>query len=46
MEGDVVWSLKWSSNISKNYYQSIKRMFGQLVVGKEVVVTFTIIFRV
>jgi putative transposase len=23
MEGDTIWSQKWTSNISKNYYQSI-----------------------
>jgi hypothetical protein len=29
MEVDVVWSEKWTSNISKSYYQSIQRIFGQ-----------------
>jgi hypothetical protein len=29
MEGDVVWSLKWTSNISKSHDQSIQRVFGQ-----------------
>jgi hypothetical protein len=29
MEGYVVWSLKWSSNISKSRDQNIKRIFGQ-----------------
>jgi hypothetical protein len=29
VEGDVVWSLKWTSNISESYYQSIQIIFGQ-----------------
>ncbi len=29
MEGDVVWSLKWTSNISENCDQSIQKIFGQ-----------------
>jgi hypothetical protein len=29
VEGDVVWSLKWTSNISKSCDQSIQRIFGQ-----------------
>jgi hypothetical protein len=29
MEGDVVWSLKWASNISNSCYQNIQRIFGQ-----------------
>ncbi len=30
MKGDVVWNLKWTSNILKNYYQNIQRIFGQV----------------
>jgi hypothetical protein len=29
MKGDVVWSLKWTSNISKNYDQNIQKIFEQ-----------------
>jgi hypothetical protein len=29
MEGDAIWSLKWTSNILKNYDQNIQRVFGQ-----------------
>jgi hypothetical protein len=29
MEGDFVWSLKWASNISESYYQTIQKIFGQ-----------------
>ncbi len=29
MEGDVVWSLKWTFNILENYYQNIQKIFGQ-----------------
>jgi hypothetical protein len=29
MEGDVVWSEKWTSNKSKSYYQNIQRILGQ-----------------
>jgi len=28
MEGDVIWNLKWTSNISESYYQSIQKIFG------------------
>jgi hypothetical protein len=28
IEGDVIWSLKWTSNISESYYQSIQKIFG------------------
>jgi hypothetical protein len=29
MEGDVIWSLKWTSNILESYDHDIKRVFGQ-----------------
>jgi hypothetical protein len=29
MEGDVVWSLKWTSNISESHDQNIYKIFGQ-----------------
>jgi hypothetical protein len=29
MEGDVVWSQKWTSNISQSCYQNILKIFGQ-----------------
>jgi len=29
MEGDVIWSLKWTSNISKSHDQNIQRVFGK-----------------
>jgi len=29
MEGDVVWSEKWTSNILESYYQNIQRIFKQ-----------------
>jgi hypothetical protein len=29
MEGDVIWSLKWTSNISESRDQNIHRVFGQ-----------------
>jgi hypothetical protein len=29
MEGDIVWSLKLPSNISKNGDQNIQKLFGQ-----------------
>jgi hypothetical protein len=29
MEGDVIWSLKWTSNISKSYNQNSQRIFAQ-----------------
>jgi hypothetical protein len=29
MEGDVVWNEKWTSNISKSYYQNIQKIFEQ-----------------
>jgi hypothetical protein len=29
MEGDVIWSEKWTSNILESYYQSIYKMFRQ-----------------
>jgi hypothetical protein len=29
MEGDVIWNLKWTSNITKSHDQSIERVFGQ-----------------
>jgi hypothetical protein len=29
MEGDAIWSLKWTSNILENYYQNIQKIFGQ-----------------
>jgi hypothetical protein len=29
MEGDAIWSLKWTSNTSKNYHQNIPKIFGQ-----------------
>jgi hypothetical protein len=28
MEGDVIWSLKWTSDISESCYQSIQKIFG------------------
>jgi hypothetical protein len=28
MEGDVIWSLKWTSNISESSYQNIQKIFG------------------
>jgi hypothetical protein len=33
MEGDVIWSLKWSSNISKSHDQNIQKVFGQFSFG-------------
>ncbi len=29
MEGDVIWSKKWTSNISESYYKNIQIIFGQ-----------------
>jgi hypothetical protein len=28
MEGDAIWSLKWTFNILESCYQSIQRIFG------------------
>jgi hypothetical protein len=28
MEVDAIWSLKWTSNISKSHDQNIQRIFG------------------
>jgi hypothetical protein len=29
MEGDVIWSEKWTSNILESCYQNIQKIFGQ-----------------
>jgi hypothetical protein len=28
MESDAIWSLKWTSNILKSYYQNVQKIFG------------------
>jgi len=33
MEGDVIWSLKWSSNILERRDQNIQKVFGQFSFG-------------
>jgi hypothetical protein len=30
MEGDAIWSKKWTSNILESRYQNIQRVFGQI----------------